>query len=321
MTGLEHEIPLVYPLNWLPIVGEFDVDGYDVVFNGGVHQYSRPDGSPVDGAKVGNLICDKYFEGGEIKLIVEFEKVSPLSTCQVIINFNPLNKAIVCAGIRQGSLNVASFDGSGKWDFPGGYSGDPSLLKDGKSIEMAVTVKGTEIAIMINGVVGNIVEYPHPLPRSQIGIFCQDFSNVKVSNFRYRTERPTAFVVMAFRSPYHEIYSNVISEICHEFDLIPVIANEVNGPGMVVMDIVRDIRQSSLVIADITPDNPNVFYEVGYAHAINKPTILIAQKGRDLPFDVHAFRTLFYEDTISGKALLEDGLRKHIGAIMGMGKL
>jgi hypothetical protein len=55
-----------------------------------------------------------------------------------------------------------------------------------------------------------------------------------------------------------------------------------------------------------------VFYEVGYAHALNKPTILIAERNIKLPFDVSPFRTLFYENTIAGKKKIEEGLRKHI---------
>jgi hypothetical protein len=67
------------------------------------------------------------------------------------------------------------------------------------------------------------------------------------------------------------------------------------------------------VIADITPDNPNVFYEVGYAHGIKKPTILLSDRRRDkLPFDVSGFRTLFYDNTIGGKKAVEENLTKHL---------
>ena len=84
---------------------------------------------------------------------------------------------------------------------------------------------------------------------------------------------------------------------------------------MIVADIARQIVEADVVIADITPANPNVYYEVGYAHALSKPTILIAEKPTELPFDVSPFRTLFYENTIGGKAIVEAGLRKHLEAI------
>ena len=59
-------------------------------------------------------------------------------------------------------------------------------------------------------------------------------------------------------------------------------ADEVSGPGLVIGDIVRELSTSQLVIADITPINANVYFEVGYALALGKPTILLAQK--DTPY-------------------------------------
>jgi hypothetical protein len=65
------------------------------------------------------------------------------------------------------------------------------------------------------------------------------------------------------------------------------------------------------------PNNPNVYFEVGYALVMKKPTILLARKGTSLPFDVAGFRVLFYEDSIGGKGKLEEGLRRHLAAILG----
>ena len=90
--------------------------------------------------------------------------------------------------------------------------------------------------------------------------------------------------------------------------------DEQSGPGLIIEDISRAIQEAKLVIADISPVNANVFYEVGFAHALNKPTILLAEKGTKLPFDVSSFRTLFYENSIAGKKKFEEGLRKHIRA-------
>ena len=71
-----------------------------------------------------------------------------------------------------------------------------------------------------------------------------------------------------------------------------------------------------MVIADITPNNPNVFYEVGFAHGIEKPTILLSDRSREkLPFDISGFRLLFYDNTIGGKSVVEASLRKHLEAI------
>ena len=72
-----------------------------------------------------------------------------------------------------------------------------------------------------------------------------------------------------------------------------------------------------MVIADITPNNPNVYYEVGYADALNKPLILIADRKEGLkPFDVRAYRTIFYENSIGGKNRIESDLKAYLKTIM-----
>ena len=79
----------------------------------------------------------------------------------------------------------------------------------------------------------------------------------------------------------------------------------------------REIQQAEVVIAEITSANPNVFYEVGYAHALNKPTILLAQRGAPPPFDISSFQVIYYNNTIGGKAEVERNLSRHLEAILG----
>ena len=73
-----------------------------------------------------------------------------------------------------------------------------------------------------------------------------------------------------------------------------------NRPGIIFQDIQRKIEDANVVIAEITAPIQNVYYEVGYAHALNKPTILLAQRGRELPFDIRSYRVIFYDDSMAG---------------------
>ena len=140
-------------------------------------------------------------------------------------------------------------------------------------------------------------------------------NDIRIRNYQVSRERAKAFVVMQFTLPYNELYSDVIIPVCDDLGLIAVRADETYGPGLIIADIAREIIEAKVIIADITPANPNVYYEVGYAHALNKPTILITEKPTQLPFDVSPFRVLFYENTIGGKSKVEAGLRKHLEAI------
>jgi nucleoside 2-deoxyribosyltransferase len=124
---------------------------------------------------------------------------------------------------------------------------------------------------------------------------------------------------MQFKPPeYEELFSDVIVPVCDKMGLEPFRSSQTYYPGLVIADIQRQIRESRVVIAEITPVNPNVYYEVGYADAIGKPVILIADGGKleQLPFDVRAFRTLFYENTIGGKNRVEKTLLEFLKNIM-----
>ena len=66
--------------------------------------------------------------------------------------------------------------------------------------------------------------------------------------------------------------------------------------GSDILDTIQSaIREVSLVIADVSNANSNVMYEVGFAQAQNKPVLLIANSGRNIPFDLAGVRILIYE--------------------------
>lgn len=196
-----------------------------------------------------------------------------------------------------------------------GSVGQRERLRAGVTYDLIVTAKGSQVSIRLDGVGVLTANLPIPLPRGQTGIWCIGTRDIRISNFSVSQEKPKAFVVMQFTPPYNELYTDVIKPVCSDVGLQAVRADETFGPGLIIADIARQIVEANVVIADITPANPNVYYEVGYAHALGKPTILIAEKPTQLPFDVSPFRTLFYENTIGGKARVESGLRKHLEAI------
>lgn len=64
--------------------------------------------------------------------------------------------------------------------------------------------------------------------------------------------------------------------------------------GRITDDIVDGLQHSSICIADVTGNNPNVMWETGYAMALGKPAILIAQDVDAIPFDLKVHRVLRY---------------------------
>lgn len=128
---------------------------------------------------------------------------------------------------------------------------------------------------------------------------------------------------MSFRSDLQDLYDEVIAPECLRAGLEPIRADELQYPGVILQDIVRGLQESTVVIAEISADedkafNANVFYELGYAHATEKPTILLARRGTDLPFDVSGYRVILYDDSIGGKPAVERELRAHLHSILGL---
>jgi hypothetical protein len=65
--------------------------------------------------------------------------------------------------------------------------------------------------------------------------------------------------------------------------------------GSIIRQIITDLVMSSVVVADLTDANPNVYWELGIRQSFRHGTILIAQNGTELPFDIKDTGTLFYD--------------------------
>ena len=72
-------------------------------------------------------------------------------------------------------------------------------------------------------------------------------------------------------------------------------ADEIAEPGIITNQIIRHVVDDPLVIADLTGQNPNVFYELAIRHAIRKPLVQIINKVKDIPFDISSMRTILVD--------------------------
>lgn len=188
-----------------------------------------------------------------------------------------------------------------------------NLQASGK-YRVAATVRSHRVTLAVNGI-GVFTESLPRLPSTQAGVFAYARGDVRFDSFRWAPERGKAFIVMEFDEPYNSLYASVIKPVCDDSGFEAERADDVYRPGVILQDITTALRSADVVIAEISPVNANVFYEVGYAHALRTPTILLARRGEKLPFDVSGYRTIFYEDTISGKDNVAEDLRRHLAHI------
>lgn len=89
----------------------------------------------------------------------------------------------------------------------------------------------------------------------------------------------------------------ILKPICNECDFEVIRVDESNTGDSITKNIIEHLTYDDLVIADLSEQNPNAFYELGYRTALGKPTIQIKSKGEPLPFDVSSIQTFDYDVT------------------------
>lgn len=195
----------------------------------------------------------------------------------------------------------------------GGYKKNSGLefLELDRTHTVKIEIDGSYSKLYLNDV--EILSEACELKEKQIEMRLATDGELIISDVEIKSERPKAFIIMQFTDEFNDLFVDVIKPICEEFSLDCIRADNVYNSTPILNDIISSIRRSELIIVDITPDNPNVYYELGYAHALNKQTILMCDKAREkLPFDISGFRTLFYENSISGKRKVDENLRMFI---------
>lgn len=102
------------------------------------------------------------------------------------------------------------------------------------------------------------------------------------------------FVLMPFESTFNDIYEFGIKGACADSSVYCERVDEQIFLGSMLDRIYNQISRADLLVADMTGRNPNVFYEVGYAHALGKNVVLLTQKSEDIPFDLKHFPHIIY---------------------------
>ena len=117
-----------------------------------------------------------------------------------------------------------------------------------------------------------------------------------------------AFVLMPFNSQFDDIYQLGIKETAAILGIVAERVDEQIFQENILERIYRQIDTADLIIADMSDQNPNVFYEVGYAHAKEKLCILMTNNANDIPFDLKHHRHIVYENIQNLKNRLAEEL-------------
>lgn len=100
-----------------------------------------------------------------------------------------------------------------------------------------------------------------------------------------------AFVIMPFgNAVLDSAYEGVIIPLVQECGLLPLRVDEIQNSGSITEQILEGIAESTFIIAELSGQRPNCYYECGFAHALGKELILLVGGSDQVHFDLAGYR-------------------------------
>jgi hypothetical protein len=140
-------------------------------------------------------------------------------------------------------------------------------------------------------------------------IFSDLVFQIKTRKESKKETRPTAFatpntilnsgfIIIRMDKEYTEgeDVCNTIKEVCNSFGINAIRADDIEHSDLITDVIIDKIKTSEFIIADLTGEKPNVYYEIGYAHAINKRPIMYRNKESNIHFDLAGYNVPEYSN-------------------------
>ncbi len=124
-----------------------------------------------------------------------------------------------------------------------------------------------------------------------------------------------AFIMMwmdSARPELEDVYATV-RRCFNKYGISAERADDIEHSGKITEEIINKIRSSEFLYADLTGARPNVYYEVGFAHALSKKVILYRKFGESLHFDLAGYNCPEYKNLSD----LEEKLHKRLESMTG----
>jgi hypothetical protein len=116
-----------------------------------------------------------------------------------------------------------------------------------------------------------------------------------------KEEANAAFIMMAFNDStgaaltVEDIY-NAIKRGSESAGIRAHRADDVEHSGLINSVIVDHIKRNRFLICDLTHERPNVYYELGFAHGLQKEVVLTASTGSNIHFDIAGYNIILYKN-------------------------
>lgn len=168
---------------------------------------------------------------------------------------------------------------------------------------------GVELLIRTRKALG--VDRKNELDLRALG-FTPQFKTLK-----FEPREKHCFYLSPFSEPFNTIYRDHVRPSIRRAGFTVERADEIFGTQPIIEDIWEGINGSQAVLADVTGRNPNVMYEIGMAHTVGRPVVIITQNMDDVPFDLKHRRCIMYAFTPRGCDELEQKIEGTLRFLVG----
>jgi len=127
-----------------------------------------------------------------------------------------------------------------------------------------------------------------------------------------KAKSPEIFAVMPFTSEFDDVYFLGIHEVVTSLGYSCKRVDEIEFVGDIISKIYESIKNARLIIGEVSLQNANVYYELGYAHALKKPVILLTKDLSSAPFDLRGHNHIVYQKIID----LREKLKNRLSSIL-----
>jgi hypothetical protein len=126
--------------------------------------------------------------------------------------------------------------------------------------------------------------------------------------------RKQVFVIMKIGDRFLDsAYQGVMKPLIEELGYSALRIDEVQDSGNITDQVLESIAESQFILADLSGQRPNCYYETGFSHALGKQLILTIRKEDTIHFDLVGYRFITWET----EADLRQALKKRLSSLLG----
>jgi len=200
---------------------------------------------------------------------------------RVVNDFSRVVATLKQAGLADKGVLVSS----------SGFTQDARLVAEKSGIDL-ITIEDLRQTLLTRGITPPVL-HPAKVEKPSLPMM-----NTTISN-------PKVFVVMPFAPDLDDVYYLGVRDVVATIGGSCERADELQYVGGIIEKIYSSIKNADVIVAEVSSPNPNVYYEIGFAHALKIPVVLLTKDVNASPFDLRGYNHIVYSSIVELRQRLE----------------